>query len=113
MQTDSYSFPLLSLQLYELTLYLKRYGLFVYEKAKQTVSVSDDIEAVMEYINLNFHLPISLEDAAEKAKSAAPSPAGSPPPPWHAVFPRKCTALAAKRSAVRCVLKIAPPRKPY
>lgn len=67
MQTDTYAFPLLSLQLLELTMYLKRYGLFVFEKAKQTASLSDDIETVMEYINLNYHLPISLEDAAAKA----------------------------------------------
>lgn len=66
-QSDAFSMPLLSLQLYQLLLQLKRNGLFVYEKAEKPSTVSDDIESVMEYINLNYHLPITLEDAAGKA----------------------------------------------
>lgn len=66
-QSDSFSMPLLSLQLFQLLLQLKRNGLFVYEKAEKPAAVSDDIETVMEYINLNYHLPITLEEAARKA----------------------------------------------
>lgn len=66
-QADSYSMPILSMQLYQLLLQLKRSGIFYYEKAEKTASVSEDIESVMEYINLNFHLPISLEEVAKRA----------------------------------------------
>lgn len=66
-QSDNFSMPLLTLQLFQLLLQVKRSGLFVYEKAETSVSVSEDIESVMEYINLNYHLPITLEDAAAKA----------------------------------------------
>lgn len=66
-QSDAYTAPLLSVQLSELILHLKRNGLFIYEKAKKKVPVGDDIEAVMEYINLNYHLPITLVEIAQKA----------------------------------------------
>lgn len=66
-QSDAYSMPILSLQLYQLLLQLKRHGLFYYEKAAKPASVSDDIESVMEYINLNYHLPITLDEVANKA----------------------------------------------
>lgn len=65
--TDSYSMPLLSLQLYQLLLQIKRNGLFYYEKAKKATSISEDIESVMEYINLNYHLPLTLEEVAKRA----------------------------------------------
>ncbi len=66
-QSDTYSAPLLSVQLSELLLQLKRNGLFVYEKLKEKAPIGDDIEAVMEYINLNYHLPITLVEIAQKA----------------------------------------------
>ena len=66
-QSDAYSAPLLSTQLSELLLQLKRHGLFVYEKTKEKAPIGDDIEAVMEYINLNYHLPITLVEIAQKA----------------------------------------------
>lgn len=66
-QADSYSMPILSLQLYQLLLQLKRNGLFYYEKAEKATSVSEDIESVMEYINLNYALPITLEEVAKRA----------------------------------------------
>ncbi len=66
-QPDSYSAPLLSLQLAQLLLQIKRSGFFVYEKAEQKAPIGDDIEAVMEYINLNYHLPITLVEIAKKA----------------------------------------------
>ncbi len=66
-QADSYSLPILSLQFYQLLLQLKRNGLFYYEKPAKPISVSEDIESVMEYINLNYHLPITLDEIAERA----------------------------------------------
>lgn len=66
-QSDTYSAPLLSIQLSELLLQLKRNGLFVYEKLKEKAPIGEDIEAVMEYINLNYHLPITLVEIAQKA----------------------------------------------
>lgn len=66
-QSDSLSMPLLTLQLFQLLLQVKRNGLFVYEKAEAPLSVSEDIKSVMEYINLNYHLPVTLEDAAVRA----------------------------------------------
>lgn len=66
-QTDAYSMPILTLQFAQLWLQLKRNGLFYYEKTTQSVSVSEDIESVMEYINLNYHLPITLDEIASKA----------------------------------------------
>lgn len=65
-QADTYSMPILSLQLYQLLLQIKRSGMFYYEKATKPVSVSEDIESVMEYINLNYHLPITLDEIANK-----------------------------------------------
>lgn len=65
--SDAYSAPLLSTQLSELLLQLKRNGLWVYEKTKEKAPIGDDIEAVMEYINLNYHLPITLVEIAQKA----------------------------------------------
>lgn len=66
-QSDTYSAPLLSLQLSELLLQVKRNGLLVYEKTKEKAPIGDDIEAVMEYINLNYHLPITLIEIAKMA----------------------------------------------
>ncbi len=65
-QADTYSMPILSLQLYQLLLQIKRSGMFYYEKETKPVSVSEDIESVMEYINLNYHLPITLDEIANK-----------------------------------------------
>ncbi len=66
-QVDSYSMPLLSMQLYQLLLQLKRNGVFYYETSEKYPSVSEDISAVMEYINLNYHLPLTLDEVAGKA----------------------------------------------
>lgn len=66
-QADTYSIPILSLQLYQLLFQIKRNGLFYYEEAEKPLPISEDIETVMAYINLNFHLPITLEEVAQKA----------------------------------------------
>lgn len=66
-QTDEYAPTLLSLQLSTLMVQIKRNGYFVYEEAKKKAPIGDDIEAVMEYINLNYHLPITLVEIAKMA----------------------------------------------
>ncbi len=66
-QTDEYSSALLSLQLSSLLVQIKRNGYFVYEEAKKKAPIEDDIEGVMEYINLNYHLPITLDEIAARA----------------------------------------------
>lgn len=66
-QADDNTLSVLSLQLYQLLLQLKRYGIFYREQSETTLSLSEDIERVKEYIHMNYRLPITLDEVAEKA----------------------------------------------
>lgn len=63
---DEHSLEFLALRTMEFFLMLMRDGLFVYEQIKHNKGISSDIEDSLRYISLNFSLPLTLEEVAEK-----------------------------------------------
>ena len=63
---DEYTYEIMTCLMQELLLCLKRNGIFVYEKIKSRKDFSTDIEDAIHYIALNYALPITLVEVAEK-----------------------------------------------
>lgn len=65
-QTQKYTSEIMNLLLCQLLLSIDRNGIFVYECLDQPNDHSADIDQALRYIDLNYQLPISLEDVAYK-----------------------------------------------
>lgn len=59
---DDYSSDMLVVLVMRLLLLIQRYGIFVYEQFDSSKEISADIEQAINYISLNYSMPLTLDD---------------------------------------------------